>query len=183
MNGAASIPLYDLDMLAPGMANMLGDWAKFKSLLKDCGDFLALCWILIFVFRCEADLCTVAAAAIKAGPTMAIMVGRQIYDYHQQLYMMSVKQHLSENVSTEDSSRESAPMEEEILTAGSKAILYFYHSRRWKFRLKDYHLLGIGARQPWVSFLKQFLWLLLMFMNVFKLFCIFYLDRSYSYAI
>ena len=43
MDGAASIPLYDLDMLAPGMANMLGDWAKFKSLLKDCGDFLALC--------------------------------------------------------------------------------------------------------------------------------------------
>ncbi|MCP3664272.1 MAG: hypothetical protein GY696_17570 [Gammaproteobacteria bacterium] len=43
MDGSASIPLYDLDMLAPGMSNMLGDWAKFKSLLKDCGDFLALC--------------------------------------------------------------------------------------------------------------------------------------------
>ena len=46
----ASIPLYDLDMLAPGVANLLGAWAKFKSLLKDWGDFVALCCILIFVF-------------------------------------------------------------------------------------------------------------------------------------
>ncbi|MCP3665006.1 MAG: hypothetical protein GY696_21335 [Gammaproteobacteria bacterium] len=130
MDGSASIPLYNLDILAPGVDNLLGAWAKFKSWLKDWRDFLALCCILIFVFCCEADLCTVAAAAIKAGPTMAIMVGRQIYDYHQQLYITSVKQHLSENVGTEDSRRESAPMEEEILTAGIKAILYFYHSRR-----------------------------------------------------
>ncbi len=44
-DGAASIPLYNLDMLAPGLANLLGAWAKFKSLLKDWGDFLVLCSI------------------------------------------------------------------------------------------------------------------------------------------
>ena len=75
MDGAASIPMYDLEMLAPGVANPLGAWARLKSWLKEWGDFLALCCILIFVFRCAADLCTVVAAALKAGPTVVITVG------------------------------------------------------------------------------------------------------------
>ncbi len=98
-----AFPLYDLDTLAPGVANPLGVWARFKSWLNKWRDLLALCCILIFVCHFVADLCTVVALAVKAGPTAAITVWLHIYDYHRQLYKTSVKQHLSANISTEDS--------------------------------------------------------------------------------
>ncbi|MCP3668735.1 MAG: hypothetical protein GY696_40675 [Gammaproteobacteria bacterium] len=64
-DGAASIRLYYLDMLAPGVANLLGVWARFKSWLKEWRDLLVLCCILLFVCRFAGNLCTVVAAAVR----------------------------------------------------------------------------------------------------------------------
>ena len=83
-----SIPLYNMDMLAPRAINPLRFCARFR-MGRVFG--LMLHTDLCVLFR--GRLFTVVAVAVKAGPTVAMTVGRHLYDSHRQLYRTTVKQH------------------------------------------------------------------------------------------
>ncbi len=61
----ASIPLYNLEKLAPGIPDRIRACSKFKERLREWGDLLAFCCILIILCRIAADFCTEVTAAIR----------------------------------------------------------------------------------------------------------------------
>ena len=81
------------------------------EIMRELGDFLVFYCDLIFVCRFAANFCAVVAATVKVGPTVAMGFGRQLNDTHRQLYLTSVKQHLSTSVSVESNPTEIAPKE------------------------------------------------------------------------
>ncbi|MCP3661304.1 MAG: hypothetical protein GY696_02230, partial [Gammaproteobacteria bacterium] len=77
--GADNIPVYSLAKLSPGILNLLGMWAKFRTWLRELGNVMALFCILIFIGTTAGNLTTIIVAAVKAGPEAAADVGRRIY--------------------------------------------------------------------------------------------------------
>ncbi|MCP3664716.1 MAG: hypothetical protein GY696_19860 [Gammaproteobacteria bacterium] len=74
--GTDNIPVYSLAKLSPGTLNPLGVWTRFRVWLREWGNVIALVCIIIFIFSTAANICPIAAAAVRVGPKVAIAVGR-----------------------------------------------------------------------------------------------------------
>ncbi len=62
--------------------------------------------------RCRC--CTIDTAAVKAGPRVAVAVGRSLYDTHCQLYRTTMKVHWITPVSTKKEQEESTSEQETV---------------------------------------------------------------------
>ncbi|MCP3668570.1 MAG: hypothetical protein GY696_39830 [Gammaproteobacteria bacterium] len=54
------------------------------------------------------------AAAIRAGPSVAIAVGKSLYDTHRQIYQATLKEHMITPVRTEKEHEESTSEQETV---------------------------------------------------------------------
>ncbi len=96
--GADNIPVYSLAKLSPGILNPLGLWARFQTWLREWGDVMALCCILIFIGTTAGNLTTIIVAAVKAGPEAAAKVGRRIYAYPHHVMNLTLQDHQKPNL-------------------------------------------------------------------------------------